>query len=145
MSGTGFVGRYDHLLDGAGRVSLPSAFRREAATDRFFLMQVEGPCLTLYTEERWGELREELKEYRRKDADNRRQVRRILQHATTVSPDKHGRILLPQALRDRAGLADKVVIVGNLDCVELWNPDRYDAEVGGEDSPIPEIGMEIFG
>ena len=41
-------------MDEKGRVSLPSAFRREADGDRFVLLQWRAPALTLFPVESWA-------------------------------------------------------------------------------------------
>ena len=68
----GFVGQYEHQMDQKGRVSLPSAFRREAEGDRFVLLQWEARYLTLFPEAKWQEVQKELLEFRRADPAARR-------------------------------------------------------------------------
>jgi len=109
-------------MDEKGRVSLPSAFRREADTDRFVLLQWEKPYLTLFPGPKWVEVQERLLEYRRNDPGAWNHVRLIVANAVEVSPDKQGRVLVPASLQEAAGLSGTVLVSGNLDRVELWNP-----------------------
>src|SRR5690606_4491203 len=122
-------------MDQKGRVSLPSAFRREAESDRFVLLQWEKPYLTLFPEAKWGEVQDRLLEFRRTDPAAWNHVRMIVAQAVEVVPDKQGRILVPATLQQAAGLTDAVLLSGNLDRVELWNPETYrqsmEAAVGG--------------
>ena len=69
MQGTGgpsrgvkFLGSYTHQIDEKGRVSLPASFRREAADQRFVLVQPYPPALALYPELEWGQVEERLTE-----------------------------------------------------------------------------------
>ncbi len=41
--------------------------------------------------------------------------------ATTCQLDKQGRILVPQTLREFAGLEKDVVLTGNLNRIEVWS------------------------
>ena len=63
----GFVGQYEHQMDQKGRVSLPSAFRREADGDRFVLMQWEPRYLTLFPEAKWQDVQQKLLEFLRSE------------------------------------------------------------------------------
>ena len=119
----GFVGQYEHQMDEKGRVSLPSAFRREAEGDHYVLLQWEPSYLTLFPEAKWADVQERLLEYRRSEPQAWNRVRMIVSNAAEVSPDKQGRILVPAGLQQAAGLSGAVLLSGNLDRVELWNPD----------------------
>jgi MraZ protein len=128
---TGFFGQFEYQMDEKGRVALPSVFRREARSDRFVLLQWEKPYLSLYPEEVWREKQSALLELRRSGEDEARYVRQLLSMATEVVPDKQGRILVPGLLQEAASLERAVFFLGNIDHVELWNPDRYRGEHGG--------------
>ncbi len=141
----GFVGKYEHQMDQKGRVSLPSAFRREADGDRFLLVRWEPDYLTLFPDKKWGEVQEKLVEYRRRDPGAWNQVRLILENAVEVSPDKQGRILIPAALQGEAGLDGTVLLCGNIDRIELWNPERYRTKVREQAGDITDFAHKLFG
>jgi len=48
-----------------------------------------------------------------------------------VTPDAQGRILIPETLRQYAGIAKEVMIVGVGDRLELWSPERWASEMDG--------------
>lgn len=141
----GFVGQYEHQMDQKGRVSLPSAFRREAEGDHFVLLQWEEGYLTLFPQEKWQEVQGRLLEFRRSNPDGWNQVREIIANAVEVSPDKQGRILVPAVLQVAAGLSGAVLLSGNLDRVELWNPDTYRARVQAQVGDIAAFSHKLFG
>jgi MraZ protein len=142
---SGFVGQYEHQMDEKGRVSLPSAFRREADSDRFVLLQWEPDYLTLFTAAKWGEVQQRLLEFRRSDPQAWNQVRLIVSAAVEVSPDKQGRILVPAPLQEAAGLQGSVLLSGNIDRVELWNPTQYRALVVEQAADIQKFAHRLFG
>ena len=141
----GFVGQYEHQMDEKGRVSLPSAFRREAESDRFVLLQWEKPYLTLFPEPKWVEVQQRLLEYRRSEPEAWNQVRMIVSNAVEVAPDKQGRILVPAALQEAAGLSGTVLLSGNLDRVELWNPNTYAEVVQERAGDLASFAHRLFG
>ena len=141
----GFVGQYEHQMDPKGRVSLPSAFRREAEGDRFVLLQWEPRYLTLFPEEKWREVQGNLLEFRRSDPAAWNNVRMIIATAVEVSPDKQGRILVPVILKEAAGLSGAVLLSGNLDRVELWDPDTYREVVQKQVGDLRQFAHRLFG
>ena len=141
----GFVGQYEHQMDPKGRVSLPSAFRREAEGDCFVLLQWEPGYLTLFPEEKWQEVQKNLLEFRRSNPRGWNQVRMIIANAVEVTPDKQGRILVPAALQSAAELEGAVLLSGNLDRVELWNPDVYRESVREKAGDLEQFAHRLFG
>lgn len=141
----GFVGQYEHQMDPKGRVSLPSAFRREADGDRFVLLQWEPRYLTLFPEEKWRAVQANLLEFRRSDPDAWHNVRLIIANAVEVSPDKQGRILVPAVLQQAAELTGTVLLSGNLDRVELWDPEVYREVVQSKAGDIQQFAHKLFG
>jgi MraZ protein len=132
-------------MDPKGRVSLPSAFRREAESDRFVLLQWEKPYLTLFPEAKWAEVQHRLLEFRRSDPDAWNQVRLIVAQAVEVAPDKQGRILVPAALQAAAGLTQGVLLSGNIDRIELWDPDTYRKSVEAAVGGLEQFAHKLFG
>ena len=141
----GFVGQYEHQMDQKGRVSLPSAFRREADGDRFVLLQWESRYLTLFPEAKWQDVQQELLKFRRADPAAWNQVRLVIGQAVEVSPDKQGRILVPAALQDTASLSGTVLLIGNLDRVELWDPTTYGELVKEQAGDFQHFAHKLFG
>ena len=58
--------------------------------------------------------------------------------ARIVSPDRHGRLVLPPKLVDLADLGRKITWVGNETSFEIWDADQWDKAVGR----LPKEQME---
>ncbi len=142
---SGFLGRYDFQMDEKGRVSLPAAFRKGAEGERFILLQWEKPYLTLFPEQVWNEVQARLVEYRRKDPAAWGHVREITSNAVEVTPDKQGRFLIPTWLQEAAGLQGAVLLNGNIDRVEIWNPEEYRKASQEKAEGFPLFARQIFG
>lgn len=143
-----FLGRYDYQLDPKGRVSLPADFRKEADGVRFVLLQWEPTHLTLFPEAVWDEVQGRILSLRRTQPGVLNRLRRITARAVHVEPDKQGRILIPSGLKDAVGLNGAVVVTGNVDRIEIWDPSTFaqtvEAPMDGEDG-LTDLDVQIFG
>jgi MraZ protein len=141
---TTFLGSYTYTLDDKGRVSLPAQFRRGMEDQRFVLLQVHAPSLSLYPEHGWREVEGRLKNLLRNDPDARSWVMGMLANAEEVTPDTQGRIRIPSRLQEAAGLTDQVRLVGVLDKVDLWNPSDFEGAVEGKEEAHARYASQIF-
>ena len=124
---------------------MPSAFRREAKNDRFVLIQWKEPSLSLFPKDTWNQTEERLLKFRRNQPDSWGDVLGIVSNAVEVVPDKQGRILVPAWLQKAASLEDSVLMVGNLDRIELWNPARFAQAMEDTQGDFEKYSNQIFG
>ncbi|MDP2497033.1 MAG: division/cell wall cluster transcriptional repressor MraZ [Candidatus Palauibacterales bacterium] len=139
-----FLGSYRHQLDGKGRLSLPADFRRGSDADVFVLVQVQDDALTLFPEDAWGPVQEELRELQQRNPEARHYVLSITASARRVVPDSQGRILIPEQLRDAAGLDGEALVVGALNKIEIWDPERFQQRTGDRGEEVAELAQRIF-
>ncbi|MDH3732244.1 MAG: cell division/cell wall cluster transcriptional repressor MraZ [Gemmatimonadota bacterium] len=128
----GFLGRFLHTLDPKGRISLPAQFRRGRESDPFVLIQTQPEALTLYPDDAWGSVQEDLLEYMKRQPEHRHKVLRITADAVEVVPDKQGRILIPERMRQAAGLTTEAWVVGAINKIQIWDPARFEAATTDE-------------
>ncbi|MCU0269940.1 MAG: division/cell wall cluster transcriptional repressor MraZ [Acidimicrobiales bacterium] len=119
-----FVGTFEHSLDEKGRVVLPATFRHHLA-DRGYVTQYEN-CLGVWTAEGFADVAKRLTDKVREGATTHNAVRAFAANAVEVRPDSQGRILLPQRLREFAGLERDVVVIGAIDRIEIWAAERWE-------------------
>jgi len=142
--GVKFLGSYLHQLDDKGRVSLPASFRREAADQRFVLIQAYPPALSLYPETSWLEVEERMRDLLQHNPDARMWVADRMSNAVEVSPDAQGRILVPARLKEAAELDGQVQLVGMIDKVDLWNPATFEQARSQEAGTFQKFAGKIF-
>lgn len=142
--GLKFLGSYTYQLDEKGRVSLPASFRREAPDQRFVLVQVYPPALSLYPEGEWVGVEERLEELLRHQPEARMYVLSVMANAVEVMPDGQGRILVPSRLKEAAGLDGQALLVGAIQKIEIWNPDRFEAAVSEDGKRFERFASQIF-
>ncbi len=118
------IGEYIHTLDDKNRVSLPIKFRKEIGKKIIATSGLDN-CLWLFTEAQWKNISSRLSENSTLTSDKRSFNRYIFGSASEIEVDTIGRILLPEFLVTRAGLKNKVAVVGVQDKVEIWNEDEW--------------------
>ena len=119
-----FLGTYEHSLDAKGRVILPAKFREQLEAGAFLAKSLDG-CLALYTAEEFENVARDMQEKARRGAVERNAVRSFAAGATEATPDRQGRISIPQHLRAFAGLEREVVVTGALARIEIWDAQRW--------------------
>ena len=132
-----FRGQYEHTMDGKGRVSLPARYREVLAdldasgegSDRVILTRTFQKCLVLYPLDKWLNFEEKVRGLPQFDPNVQQLKRVYIAGAVECSLDSHGRLLIPQAMREFAQLERESVWVGQLDTAELWSKRRWDSVV----------------
>ena len=126
------IGEYSHNIDPKGRMIFPARLRDDLGVRFVVTKSLGDACLAAYSYEEWNLLAEKIKGLPMSKA---RPFQRILfAGAVECEPDKQGRILLPAALREYAGLEKDVVVVGASNHAEIWDKSRLDAECAKLDS-----------
>lgn len=118
-------GEMPYTIDAKGRMSFPQKFR-DVIGERFVLTRGADHRIMAYCEEDWNSMVQRiynmpLGKYR----ENLTQM--YVKGAVPVETDKLGRILVPQALREYAGLIKDVYVVGSIDVAEIWDKATYEA------------------
>ena len=89
-----------------------------------------------HTLEKWDAWRQNVEKL---PVSQSRVKRFFLGSAFEVETDKQGRIIMPAALREFAGLETDVVVAGMSDHIEFWNRDRWTVEDRRDDEDIGEL------
>ncbi|OHA30702.1 MAG: division/cell wall cluster transcriptional repressor MraZ [Candidatus Taylorbacteria bacterium RIFCSPLOWO2_01_FULL_44_26] len=123
------IGEYSHSFDGKSRISLPAKFRKEMGADVVVAPGIDN-CLFVFTLKGWKEFAERLSKPDSSSVlrtDNRNFNRLIIGRAVEVEVDKVGRMLVPEHLREYAGLTGQAAIIGVLNRVEIWDAGVWSA------------------
>ncbi|MCI5655971.1 MAG: division/cell wall cluster transcriptional repressor MraZ [Candidatus Pseudoruminococcus sp.] len=116
------MGTYQHNIDSKGRVIMPAKFREELGSV-FYITRGLDNCLSVLSKSDWDSLGEKLRSL---PSSQTKDIQRFLfSGAAELEPDKQGRVLIPQPLRDYAGLTKDVVIIGTGLKAEIWDFDRW--------------------
>jgi MraZ protein len=138
-----FIGEYIHSVDDKKRLSVPAKFRKDLGKKAVITLGL-NKCLSLYPTKEWKIFAEKLSKLSMGKSEDRGFSRAMLSGAFEVDIDAIGRILIPEALKGYAGLAEKVVLTGVYDRVELWDEatwKAYKAEmVSNADTMAEQLG-----
>lgn len=117
------IGEYYHNLDPKGRITIPSKFRDDLSV--FVMTKGLDHCLFVYPKEEWEVIEQKLKSLPMTNPSVRSFVRTFFSGAIDCVPDKQGRVLIPQNLRDHANIVNKTVIVGLSNRAEIWSEEKW--------------------
>ncbi|HAN44009.1 MAG TPA: division/cell wall cluster transcriptional repressor MraZ [Ruminococcaceae bacterium] len=136
------IGEYLHSLDTKGRVNFPAKLR-EALGERFIITKGLDNCLFVYSYDEWKILEDKI---RTLPMSKSRNLQRFLfSGAVEVEPDKQGRIVLPQNLREYASLTKDIMIIGASVRAEIWDKEKWERGCGELTSDMIAEAMDELG
>ena len=125
------TGEYQHALDNKGRIFIPARLREELGQVAYVTLSMDR-CLSVYSTESWDGLTEKVNAL---PYVRQRKMRPLFAYAVRCDLDAQGRVLLPQNLREWAGLVKNVTVVGCNNHAELWDSDSWRAGFEAETAP----------
>lgn len=134
------LGQHRHTLDPKKRLAIPAKFRKEMGK-KVVLTHGLDNCLFVYPMKQWERIAEKLASLPLGQADTRGFNRFMLAGAVETDVDSLGRILIPDFLKEFAGLIEEVVVTGVHTRLELWDSARwteYSARVGKQADALAE-------
>jgi MraZ protein len=112
-------------IDAKGRLAIPARHREllEAHGVHTLILTLSpwDSCLWAYPLSAWDEIDAKLNALPAADAESRMAKRVVLGHATDCPLDGHGRVLVPQELRELAGIDRRAVVLGQGNKFEVWD------------------------
>jgi MraZ protein len=115
-----FLGEFFHSIDDKGRLTLPAKFRPELGQGVVVTRGVDK-CLFIFTAEEFQRIADRIGELPMTQAEGREFSRHFFSGALDVEVDKQGRILIPQNLREYAGLNGEAIVAGVNKRIEVWD------------------------
>ena len=130
-----FRGSAPAKIDDKGRLKVPTDFRR-VIEDRWgldlFVTSVEGKSALVYPLPVWEQIEDRLQGMPSTDRAKAKFLERVSYFGQQGKVDVQGRILIPQILRESAGMNGDVVVSAHLDHLEVWNRERFVARLDEE-------------
>ena len=122
------IGEYQHNIDVKNRVIVPAKFREDLGKCFYITKGLDG-CLFVLSSEGWEQLQAKIAAM--PISKSRSLQRFFFAGAAEVEPDKQGRILIPQNLREYAGLEKDVTFIGTSARAEIWSTEKWN-QINGE-------------
>lgn len=115
------TGTYEHNMDAKGRLFIPAKLREDLGGICYLTMGIDN-CLAIYPLESWEVFTEKFASL---PMSKSRQMRPLFANAVKCEPDSQGRVVIPQALRQYAGLTKEIVIIGVHNRAEIWDAEAW--------------------
>ena len=135
------IGEFEHSLDAKGRLIMPAKLR-ESIGDTFVVTKGLDGCLFAFSITEWTNFEEKLKSLPLSNKNARNFVRFFLSGATECEIDKQGRFLIPNNLREAAGLVKETVIIGVGTRIEIWDKEKW-TEYNNENMSVEDIAENM--
>lgn len=142
-----FYGEYKHSIDRKGRLIIPSKFRdaaKELYAEKLYITRGLDSCLFIFTEDEWCAQEGKFKSMPFTKAQHRKFNRLFFSGAAEVMPDKQGRILIPNYLKQFANIKRDVVIVGVSNRIEVWSQDKWDEYYASSKDSFEDIAENLI-
>lgn len=145
-----FRGNAPAKIDDKGRLKVPNAFRSLFETKYgrdVFLTSVTGENVRLYPLPVWLEIEEKLGQMPSTHPSRLRYLDRVNYFGQAAELDVQGRVLIPTRLRDSATMIGEVDVIGQYNCLDVWNHDRFltklqrDAYTDDDARALSEFGI----
>ena len=137
------VGTYTPKIDAKGRVALPAKFRSQLGQG-LVMARGQERCVYLLP---FDEFRRIASQIQRTSVGNkaaREYLRVFLSGAVDQEPDKQGRVVVPQMLRDYANLGSDIVVIGVGTRAELWNKDAWESYLAQKEEGYSDIADDVL-
>ena len=119
------TGDFACALDDKGRMILPAKVRAELPDGQLVVTKSVEPCLWLFTMQDWDSVSSDIiGRSSLWDEDSRYLVRWVISPAQTIEIDRTGRIVIPQTLREYAGLSKDARLLWMMSSMELWDAEK---------------------
>lgn len=128
---------------------MPAKFRdlaKETGIERFFLTRGLDKCIFMFTEEEWRSQESKFKNFSFTKQESRKFNRMFFSGAVDAAPDKQGRFIVPQYLKDYAQIKRDTIVIGVSNRIEIWDVNLWKdfyAQSSGTFEQIAENLMNI--
>ena len=127
-----FRGNHPTRVDEKGRLKVPAEFKRvidEKYGAQFYITSVDGKVAQVYPFEEWERIEQKLAQLSNFNPTKKKFLTRTNYYGQAVEIDGQGRLLIPQLLRESAGLAGEVAVMGYLNRLEVQSMEAVRKEV----------------
>ncbi|HEY8740763.1 MAG TPA: division/cell wall cluster transcriptional repressor MraZ [Candidatus Dormibacteraeota bacterium] len=137
-----FLGKHERNLDDKGRLAIPARFREHLPGGSVITVAPDS-CVRVYPPDEWDVLAAQNRVGAGSSTQDRNLARVLFANAAELEFDAQGRTRIPANLREQAGIADSVVVVGVNNVVEIWSEERWKALEENTSSDITTLSNEV--
>ena len=138
-----FLGTHTPRLDEKGRLFLPAKYRDEMARG-LVVTKGQERCLYVFPLTEFDRITEALRAAPVTAKAVRDYSRVFFASASDEMPDKQGRITIPAALRDYAGLQRDCVVIGANTRLEIWDAQAWTSYLDQQEDAFSGASEEVL-
>ncbi|WP_327085838.1 division/cell wall cluster transcriptional repressor MraZ [Nonomuraea sp. NBC_01738] len=138
-----FLGTHQPRLDDKGRLFLPAKYREELA-EGLVITKGQERCLYVFPVEEFQRITEALSTAPVTAKAVRDYSRVFFASASDETPDKQGRITIPQGLRHYAGLERDCVVIGANTRLEIWDQQAWETYLNAQEQAFADLSEEVL-
>ena len=131
-----FSGMSNHSIDAKGRIVLPAKFREELGESFYLARGFGNECVQVLSKEQFNAISEKIQALPANKAMALQYV--FTASAVEVTPNAQGRVIIPQTLRDFAGLEGEALVIGMNTRLESWSKKKFDSFMASQNDVISE-------
>jgi MraZ protein len=136
------LGEYKHSVDEKGRLAIPVKFRDVLKAGAIITRGLDK-SLFIFSLTEWDTLAKKLIALPLAQGNSRAFARLMLAGAADVKLDQQGRLLVPDYLRDYAGIGKQAVVAGLYNRIEVWNAETWQEYKTKTESASDEIAEKL--
>lgn len=137
------LGEQPLRLDEKGRIVLPAKWRPQF-TEGLVIAKSQEHCLSVFPLAEFNQVSQRLKGAPTSDRRTRDYVRIFFASAYDEVPDRQGRVTVPPALRDYAGLTRDCVAIGANTRAELWDQAAWSTYLSNSEPAFSDLAEEVL-
>jgi len=139
-----FVGEYKHTVDAKKRLAIPAKFRSDLGKKAVITRGLDQ-CLFVFSGEEWEKLAQKLGSLPLSQHDARGFARVMLSGAFEVEFDQLGRVLIPDYLKEYAGIEKSAVVTGVFNRIEIWDENRWNEYKEKAEKNVGDLAEKLGG
>jgi len=143
------IGTYECKADDKGRLIVPAPLKKQLTpvlSEGFVLKRsVFDPCLELWPMSEWNLMMAKINKLNRFNKKNNDFIRRFMAGVKMIEIDDLGRILIAKDLKDFSSIQKEVVFSSKVNIVEIWDKQKYESAVSGDDVDFAALAEDVMG
>ncbi|WP_137653156.1 division/cell wall cluster transcriptional repressor MraZ [Bifidobacterium moukalabense] len=137
------LGTYTPKIDAKGRMALPAKFRSQLGPG-MVMARGQEHCVYLLPQMEFRRIAMQIQRTSMGNRAAREYLRVFLSGAVDQDPDKQGRVLVPQMLRDYANLGNDIVVIGVGTRAEIWNRQAWEEYLADKEQGYSDIADDVL-
>jgi MraZ protein len=137
-----FVGEYQHTIDEKRRISMPAKFRPDLEGGAVVTIGFDK-SLVVYPAAEWQDFSKKWGSLPLSTEAARSFSRIMLSGAAQVEFDKLGRMLIPENLKQYAGLGKEATVIGLFNRIEIWDTHKWGEYKAKAQSNLEQMSEQL--